>query len=89
MGNVCYPARRLLKIYKHRGVPVKFSTPRWSRSKVIATLQQCAHKSYHDHTDFLNEEYVDMIQKGQRVVLSASMALELERNRLLPPGAVE
>ena len=59
-----HPLRRLLKMYKHQGVPVKFSTPRWSRNKVIAAFQRGAHKSCHNHRDFLNEEFVDMIHKG-------------------------
>ena len=68
---------------------MKFSTPRWSRSKVVAALQQGPHKSCHDHTYFLKEEFVDMIHKGQWVVLPASMALELEGIRLSSPGVVE
>ena len=59
-----HPARRLLKMYKHRRVNAKFSTPRLSRSKVITALRQGAYKSCHNHTDFRNEEVVDMIQKG-------------------------
>ena len=31
-------ARRLLKMYKHQGVPVKFSTPRWSCNKFVTAL---------------------------------------------------
>ena len=33
-----HPARRFLKMYKHQGLPVKFSIPKWSRSKVVAAL---------------------------------------------------
>ena len=84
-----HPAWRLLKMYKHQVVLVKFSTPRWSRSKVIAALRRGAHKSCHDHTDFLNEEFVNMTQKGHWVVLPASMVLELEGIRLVPPGVVD
>ena len=62
-----HPARYLLKMYKHRGVPVIFIISRWSRSKVIVALLWGVHKSCHDHTYFLNTEFVDMIHKGQWV----------------------
>ena len=31
LDNVHHPARCLLKLYKYRGAPVKFSTPPWSQ----------------------------------------------------------
>jgi hypothetical protein len=83
-----HPARRLLHHYKHRGVPVKFSSPKWGRDRLKAALARGAHKSCNDHIDFLNEEFVDMIHKGQWVILPAAMALELEGLRLSPPGVV-
>ena len=83
-----HPARRLLLHYKHRGVPVKFTTPKWDRGQLEAALTRGAHQSCNAHIDFLNEEFVDMINKGQWVILPASMALELEGIRLSPPGVV-
>ena len=83
-----HPARRLLMHYKHRGVPVKFTTPKWDRGQLEAALTRGAHQSCNAHIDFLNEEFVDMINKGQWVILPASMALELEGIRLSPPGVV-
>ena len=83
-----HPARRLLAHYKHRGVPVKLSTPRWGRSKLRAALARGAHQSCNAHLDFLNKEFVDMIHKGQWVVLPATMSLELEGVRLSPPGVI-
>ena len=83
-----HPARRLLRHYKHRGVPVKFLTPKWGRAKLESALARGAHRSCCDHIDFLNEEFVDMIHKGQWVILPAAMALELEGIRLSPPGVV-
>ena len=83
-----HPAQRLLKLYKHRGVPVKFSTPAWSQDKIRAALKRGAHKSCNDHREFLSEEFVDMIRKGQWVILPASMAEALEGLRVSPPGVV-
>ena len=84
-----HPAKRLLKLYKHRGVPVKLATSRWSRDRIADALRRGAHKSCQEHIDFLNEEFMDMIQKGQWVILPASVAVELEGLRLSPPGVVE
>ena len=83
-----HPARRLLAHYKHRGVPVKLSTPRWSLPKLRASLARGAPQSCNAHLDFLNDEFVDMIHKGQWVVLPATMSLELEGVRLSPPGVI-
>ena len=49
-----HPAQRLLKLYKHRGVPVKLATPQWGRDKVMDALRRGAHKSCQGHIDFLN-----------------------------------
>jgi hypothetical protein len=34
LHNVHHPAACLLHHYKHRGVPVKFSTPPWTKSQI-------------------------------------------------------
>ena len=89
LGNIAHhPARRLLSHYKNRGVPVKLSTPAWDRSKLEAALSRGAHKSCNEHLDFLSKEFVDMIRKGQGVILPAAMAMELEGIRFSPPGVV-
>ena len=40
LENVNHPAKRLLKHYKHRGAPVKFSTEPWSKERVSQALQE-------------------------------------------------
>ena len=81
-----HPAKQLLTLYKHRGVPVKFFSPKQSRTKIKAALSRGAHKSCNEPTDFLNKEFVDMIKKGQWVILPAAM--ELEGLRLSPSSVV-
>ena len=83
-----HPARPLLLHMKHRGVPVRFSTPPWSRQRVDAALKRGPHKSCMEYIDFLEEEFVDMINKGQWVILPASVACKLRQLRLSPPGVV-
>ena len=48
-------------LYKHQSVPVKFSTPEWIRTKIKAALLREAHKSWNEHINFLNKEFLNMI----------------------------
>ena len=88
LDDVDHPARRLLKEYKHRGVPVKLTTPPWTESQVRTAVKRGPHKSCADHIEFLEEEFVDMIRKGQWIVLPLSVALTLPGLRASPPGVV-
>ena len=88
LTNIDHPAKRLLLHYKHRGAPVKFSTPPWSRKQVNIAIKRGPHKSCTNYIDFLHEEFVDMIRKGQWVVLPASVARTLPGIRISPPGVV-
>ena len=83
-----HPARSLLLHMKHRGVPVRFTSPPWSRQRVDAALKRGPHKSCLDYIDFLEEEFIDMINKGQWVILPASIACKLRNLRISPPGVV-
>ena len=84
-----HPARRLLSHYKHHGVPVKLSTLCWSKARVTAALARGPHKSCGAHIDFLNAEFVDMIRKGQWVILPSAIARKLKGLRVSPPGVVD
>ena len=88
LTNVLHPARRLLHFYKHRGAPVKFSTPPWTRHQVQRALRRGPHKSCHEHLDFLHEEFIDMINKGQWIILPYSAVQQLPGLRVSPPGVV-
>jgi len=89
LDKVNHPAQRLLKDLKHRGAPVRFSTEPWSSEKVSMALARGAHKSCMGHMNFLYEEFVDMIQKGQWLVLPASAVQDWPGLRYSPPGVVE
>ena len=89
LDKVNHPAQRLLKDLKHRGAPVRFSTEPWSSERVNMALARGAHKSCHGHMDFLYEEFVDMIQKGQWLVLPSSAVQDWPGLRYSPPGVVE
>ena len=86
--SVHHPARQLLDFYKKRGGPIKMSTKAWSRERIDEALQQGAHKSCQEHIGFLREEFIDMIQKGQWVVLPVKAVRHIPDLRVLPPGVV-
>lgn len=88
LTNVHHRAKRLLKHYRDHGAPVKFSTMDWSRERISQALARGAHQSCMAYVDFLCDEFVDMIQKGQFVILPASEALKLPGLRISPPGVV-
>ena len=86
--NFDHPATRILKQYKLHGVPVKLSTQPWSRAQIQSKLHRGPHKSCHEHLEFLQEEFVDMINKKQWVILPYTVAQDLPGLRLSPPGVV-
>ena len=88
LDNVHHDAHRLLKFYKARGAPVKMSTPAWSAARVDEALERGPHKSCDDYHEFLGEEFADMINKGQWVVLPASAVENMPGLRISPPGVV-
>ena len=88
LDNVDHPAQRLLKFYKERGAPVKLSTKPWSQDKINTALARGAHRSCRDHLDFLHEEFGDMIEKSQWVILPAADVAHLPGLRISPPGVI-
>lgn len=88
LNNVQHPAQRLLRHYKHRGAPVKFSTPPWPRSKIEYALKRGPHKSCEDYLDFLNQEFIEMVARGQWVVLPYSAVKDMPGLRASPPGVI-
>ena len=60
----------------------------WSRERIDEALQQGAHKLCQEHIGFLREKFVDMIQKGQWVVLPAKAVRHIPGLQVLPPGVV-
>ena len=71
-------APQLLLHYKQHSVLVKLSTPCWSKAKVATALVRGPHKSCGAHIDFLNAGFVDMIRRGQWVILLAVEAHKLK-----------
>ena len=83
-----HPPRDLLRRCKARGVPVKSHTKPWSKGMLDRAIKWGAHKSCHKYVEFLEEEFKDMINKGQWIILPYSKVKELPGLRLSPPGVV-
>ena len=83
-----HPARNLLRHYRDNGAPVRFHSAPWSKQQLNKAIHRGPHRSCFDYIDFLEMEFVDMIKKGQWIVIPFSLAKELSNLRLSPPGVV-
>ena len=88
ISNLNHPSERLLCLYYERGAPVKFKNPPWYKAKAKTILTSGTHKYCFKHLDFLQEEFVEMIKKGQWVILPASSVSELPGLRISLPDCV-
>jgi len=82
------PAKRLFQHYKSHGAPVKFKTGAWTKSQIQTAIIRGPHRSCHERINFLKEEFMDMINKEQWVILPYNVAKTLPGLRLSPPGVV-
>jgi hypothetical protein len=71
-----------------QGATIGLKTVKWSRSQKISALKRGSHQSACQHTDFLCEEFVDMIRKGHWVLMPANLVLDDDNLRLSPLGVV-
>ena len=88
LNKLPHHTRRLLRQYKHRGAPVVVKTEPWTSLTLAEAVKRGPHKSCLDHIDFLEEEFVDMMDKGQWVILPFSVVSTLKNLRISPPGVV-
>jgi len=88
MKGVKHPARDLLRGYSLRGVPVKIHNKKWTSKKLDEAVERGPHKSAKLEIEFLSQEFFDMINNGQWVVLPYSVAKKLDHLQLSPPGVV-
>ena len=83
-----HSAARILKMYKHHGIPVRLRSAPWSSQQISRALVRGPHQFCRSYLKFLEGEFVDMIEKGQWVVLPYSAVKSLPNLRLSPPGVV-
>ena len=83
-----HPARRLLRRYQTRGVPVVMHDGNWTSKQIKHALDRGPHMSAFLNKDFLCEEFIEMINSKQWVILPQSVASKLNTLRISPPGVV-
>jgi hypothetical protein len=88
LDNLPHPAQRLMRSYAHQGAPVKFATPPWTCQQLQRASKRGPYRSALQYIEFLCKDFVDMINKGQWMVLPAKDVLHLPGLRLSPPGVV-
>jgi hypothetical protein len=81
-------AAHILDTLRRSGATVAMKTEPRSRQRKDETLQRGSHQSALLHTDFLCDEFVDMIHKGQWVLLPARLVLDEKNLWLSPLGVV-
>jgi hypothetical protein len=83
-----HPASRILHHYRKRGVPVTMRNLPWSQQRKNDAIKRGAHLSAKQHTDFLRQEFVSMIKRGQLTVLPARLVSHMRKLRVNPIGVV-
>ena len=86
--NLPHPARTLLTLYQQEGTPAEMRGPIWTNARKAQALRRGPHKSARQGIQFLREEFADMIEKEQWVVLPASQVMDMTELRLSPLGLV-
>jgi hypothetical protein len=81
-------AAHLLDTLQRSGATVGMKTEPWSHERKDETLRRGSHQSAMLHTDFLCDECVDMIHKGQWELLPARLVLDEKNLQLSPLGVV-
>jgi hypothetical protein len=88
VAHVSHRAAHLINRLRLTGAPVTTSTPPWSPQRKLEALLRGPHQSALQNVPFLRKEYVDMIHKGQWMLLLASLVLDEPNLRLSPLGVV-
>jgi hypothetical protein len=88
VARVPHRAAHLLNRLRLTGAPVTTITPLWSPQRKLEALLREPHQSALQNVPFLRREYVDMIHKGQWVLLPASLVLDEPNLRISPLGVV-
>jgi hypothetical protein len=88
VGKLPHRAAHLLNRLRVSGAPVETKSAPWTRQQKQEAIRRGPHQSAHQHVDFLRQEYVDMICKGQWVLLPARLILGEKNLKLSPLGVV-
>jgi hypothetical protein len=87
VGDLPHRAAHLLDQLRCHGAPAGVKTEPWDDQRKRDALQRGSHQSALQHEGFLCEEFVELILKGQWVLLPADLVLQ-EPNLRIPLGVV-
>jgi hypothetical protein len=73
-------ARRYLRQYKARGVPITMADTPWTEAEIRGVLNRGPHKSAYEFNDFLRDDMADYIEKGFWVVLPYHLVKDLPKS---------
>jgi hypothetical protein len=81
-------AAHLLNRLRISGATVATSSAPWSLQQKLSALERGSHQPAKQHVDFLCSEFIDMIKKGQWILLPATQVLNNRNIRISPLGVV-
>jgi hypothetical protein len=88
VGNLPHRTAHLLDQLHRHGAPIGMKTEHWDNQRKRGALQRGSHQSALQHEEFLCEEFLDLILKGQWVLLPADLVLQEPDLHLSPLGVV-
>ena len=88
IANIPHPAAHFLSQFLKVGTPAIMLGEPWSDGKIEAALKQGPHSSCKESIKFLQNEFADMINKQQWIVLPADIIKRMFGLRLSPIGLV-
>lgn len=60
----------------------------WNQEELNTAMKRGPHKSANEHVEFLCEDFADMIDKDQWLILPFEEVKDLPGLRLSPPGVI-
>jgi hypothetical protein len=93
VDTIRHPARSHLRHLRRVGARAPMTTTPWSDKRIEATMARGPHKSAFEYADFLGEELLEFVLKGQWIVLPYSVVQTLPQRvrrqlRISPMGVV-
>jgi hypothetical protein len=64
-----HPAAPILAVLRSTGAPANLSSTKWTEAQRDASAKRDPHKGTHEHIEFLQTEFFDMIWEGQWLAL--------------------
>lgn len=86
--HITHLAQHLFRHYKHHGTPEKIHTHAWTKLRIKQAMNCVAHRSCIDNMDFLESNFLEMINKNQWIVLSYPQIQDISSLQISPPEVI-